>query len=168
MHTQPITSIRRSHSFRHYENTPIQIYWKFYHQKKMKIFQIKVLLIFFMFLLKKHRLWILVRTVSAVLFLHDLKRWCHGPRIGTSGHDAFIQHRINIASTFASTLLSKLYNFKSIWGLVRTTRWRGQLDVLMLGANREKAMHRAVLVINRPVLLTIPQNRHEIIVLISK
>ena len=24
----------------HYENTPIQIYWKFYHQK-MKLFQIK-------------------------------------------------------------------------------------------------------------------------------
>ena len=25
----------------HYENMPIQIYWKFYHQK-MKIFQIKI------------------------------------------------------------------------------------------------------------------------------
>ena len=23
----------------HYENTPIQIYWNFYHQKKMKIFR---------------------------------------------------------------------------------------------------------------------------------
>ena len=34
----------------HYENTPIQIYWKFYHQK-MAIFQIKNL-IFFIFLLK--------------------------------------------------------------------------------------------------------------------
>ena len=28
------------HHFTHYENTPIQIYWKFYHQK-MAIFQIK-------------------------------------------------------------------------------------------------------------------------------
>ena len=34
----------------HYENTPIQIYWKFYHQK-MKIFRWKIL-IFFIFLLK--------------------------------------------------------------------------------------------------------------------
>ena len=29
----------------HYENTPIQIYWKFYHQK-MKIFRWKILIIF--------------------------------------------------------------------------------------------------------------------------
>ena len=29
-----------SRSLNHYENTPIQIYWKFYHQK-MAIFQIK-------------------------------------------------------------------------------------------------------------------------------
>ena len=35
---------------KHYENTPIQIYWKFYHQK-MKIFRWKIL-IFFIFLLK--------------------------------------------------------------------------------------------------------------------
>ena len=35
----------------HYENTPIQIYWKFYHQK-MAIFQIKKSDIFFIFLLK--------------------------------------------------------------------------------------------------------------------
>ena len=34
----------------HYENTPIQIYWKLYHQK-MKIFRWKIL-IFFIFLLK--------------------------------------------------------------------------------------------------------------------
>ena len=34
----------------HYENTPIQIYWKFYHQKNEN-FQIKIL-IFFIFLLK--------------------------------------------------------------------------------------------------------------------
>ena len=35
----------------HYENTPIQIYWKFYH-KNNENFQIKIL-IFFIFLLKK-------------------------------------------------------------------------------------------------------------------
>ena len=34
----------------HHENTPIQIYWKFHHQK-MKIFRYKIL-IFFIFLLK--------------------------------------------------------------------------------------------------------------------
>ena len=34
----------------HYENTPIQIYWKFHHQKT-ESFQIKIL-IFFIFLLK--------------------------------------------------------------------------------------------------------------------
>ena len=34
----------------HYENIPIQIYWKFYHQK-MKNFRYKIL-IFFIFLLK--------------------------------------------------------------------------------------------------------------------
>ena len=34
----------------HYENKPIQIYWKFYHQKNEN-FQIKIL-IFFIFLLK--------------------------------------------------------------------------------------------------------------------
>ena len=36
--------------FFHYENMPIQIYWKFYHQK-VKIFRWKIL-IYFMFLLK--------------------------------------------------------------------------------------------------------------------
>ena len=35
----------------HYENMPIQIYWKFYNQKKKETFQIKIL-IFFKFLLK--------------------------------------------------------------------------------------------------------------------
>ena len=35
----------------HYENTPIQIYWKFNHKKKNESFQIKIL-IFFIFLLK--------------------------------------------------------------------------------------------------------------------
>ena len=35
----------------HYENMPIQIYCKFYHQKKNENFQIKIL-IFFIFLLK--------------------------------------------------------------------------------------------------------------------
>ena len=34
----------------HYENIPIQIYWKFYNQKREN-FQIKIL-IFFIFLLK--------------------------------------------------------------------------------------------------------------------
>ena len=40
----------RQYFAKHYENTPIQIYWKFYHQK-MAIFQIKKL-IFYIFLLK--------------------------------------------------------------------------------------------------------------------
>ena len=30
----------------HYENTPIQIYWKIYHQKKNENFQIKILIFF--------------------------------------------------------------------------------------------------------------------------
>ena len=34
----------------HYENMPIQLYWKFYHQK-MKIFRLKIL-IFFIYLLQ--------------------------------------------------------------------------------------------------------------------
>ena len=37
-------------SFGHYENTPVQIYWKFYHQK-MKTFRWKILVVF-VFLLK--------------------------------------------------------------------------------------------------------------------
>ena len=46
----------------HYENTPIQIYWKFYHQKKVN-FQIKIWF-FFSYFCSKHRLWVLVRTAS--------------------------------------------------------------------------------------------------------
>ena len=38
------------HTALHYENTPIQIHWNFYHQK-FAIFRIKIL-IFFIFLLK--------------------------------------------------------------------------------------------------------------------
>ena len=37
----------------HYDNTPIQMYWKFYNQKKKENFQIKIL-IFFIFLLKTY------------------------------------------------------------------------------------------------------------------
>ena len=36
--------------YKHYENKPIQVYWKFYNQK-IENFQIKIL-IFFLFLLK--------------------------------------------------------------------------------------------------------------------
>ena len=50
----------------HYENTPIQIYWKFYHQK-LNIFRWKIL-IFFLYFCSKHRLWVLVRTASARRF----------------------------------------------------------------------------------------------------
>ena len=35
----------------HYENMPIQIYWKFYNQKEEN-FQIKILIFFYIFLLK--------------------------------------------------------------------------------------------------------------------
>ena len=45
----------------HYENTPIQIYWKFHHQT-LKSFQIKILI--FIYFCSKHRLWVLVRTAS--------------------------------------------------------------------------------------------------------
>ena len=50
----------------HYENKPIQIYWKFYHQK-MKIFRKKIGF-FFSYFCSKHRLWVLVRTASARRF----------------------------------------------------------------------------------------------------
>ena len=43
----------------HYENTPIQIYWKFHHQK-LKVFRQKFW--YFSYFCSKHRLWILVRT----------------------------------------------------------------------------------------------------------
>ena len=50
----------------HYENTPIQIYRTF-HLKKTENFQIKNSDIFHSFA-QKHRLWVLVRTVSARQF----------------------------------------------------------------------------------------------------
>ena len=46
----------------HYENKPIQIYWKIYHQKKWK-FSDKNFDIFHISA-QKHRLWVLVRTAS--------------------------------------------------------------------------------------------------------
>ena len=49
----------------HYENTPIQIYWTFYNQKR-EIFQIKKFW-YFSYFCSKHRLWVLVRTASSVL-----------------------------------------------------------------------------------------------------
>ena len=45
----------------HYENTPIQIYWKFHHQKT-ESFQIKILI--FSRFCSKYWLWALVRTSS--------------------------------------------------------------------------------------------------------
>ena len=42
--------------------SPIQIYWKFYHQK-MKIFRWKIL-IYFSYFCSKHRLWVLIRTAQ--------------------------------------------------------------------------------------------------------
>ena len=50
----------------HYENMPIQIYWKFYHKKKMKIFSKKFW--YFSYFCSKHRLWVLVRTALARRF----------------------------------------------------------------------------------------------------
>ena len=47
----------------HYENTPIQIYWKYCNQK-WKIF-IKKKFWYFSYSCSKHRLWVLVRTASA-------------------------------------------------------------------------------------------------------
>ena len=46
----------------HFENMPIQIDRKFYHQK-LKIFRQKIV-IFFHISAQKHRLWVLVRTAS--------------------------------------------------------------------------------------------------------
>ena len=51
----------------YYEIIPIQIYWKFYHPKKMKKNQIKNSDIFHISA-KKHKLWILVRTSSTRRF----------------------------------------------------------------------------------------------------
>ena len=47
---------------KHYENTPIQLYWKFYHQKKWKFSDKKFW--YFSYFCTKHRLWVLVRTAS--------------------------------------------------------------------------------------------------------
>ena len=49
----------------HCENTPIQIYWKFYN-KKGKFSDKKIW--YFSFVCSKHRLWVLVRTASARRF----------------------------------------------------------------------------------------------------
>ena len=46
----------------HYENMPIQIYWKFQHQTNEN-FQIKKFW-YFSYFCSKHRLWVLVRTAS--------------------------------------------------------------------------------------------------------
>ena len=52
-------------STHHYENMPIQIYWKFPPppQKKMKIFRKKKYW-YFSYFCSKHRLWVPVRTAS--------------------------------------------------------------------------------------------------------
>ena len=50
----------------HYENTPIQIYWKFHHQK-MKIFRLKKSW-YFSYFWSKQRMWVLLRTASARRF----------------------------------------------------------------------------------------------------
>ena len=47
----------------HYENTLIQIYWKFYYQKKRKFSDKKFC--YFSYFCSKHRLWVLVRTASS-------------------------------------------------------------------------------------------------------
>ena len=46
------TPLESTHICHHYENMPIQMLWKFYHQK-MKIFRLKIS-IFFIFLLKTY------------------------------------------------------------------------------------------------------------------
>ena len=46
----------------HYENMPIQIYWKFYNKKKGKFSDKKFWYV--SYFCSKHRLWILVRTAS--------------------------------------------------------------------------------------------------------
>ena len=51
---------------RHYENRPIQIYWKFYNQKKGKFSDKNFW--YFSYFISKHRLWVLVRTASARQF----------------------------------------------------------------------------------------------------
>ena len=49
----------------HYKNMPIQIYWKFYHQKQ-KIFRQKIW--YSPYFCSKHRLWVPIRTASARQF----------------------------------------------------------------------------------------------------
>ena len=51
---------------KHYENTPIKIYWKFHHQKRT--FSDKKKIWYFSYFCSKHRLWVLVRTASARRF----------------------------------------------------------------------------------------------------
>ena len=55
----------------HYENTPIQIYWKFYRQKT-KVLRLKKIW-YFSYFCTKHRLWVLVRTASRST--HNLCFW---------------------------------------------------------------------------------------------
>ena len=59
--------------------------------------------------------------------------------------------------------------FMPVWGIVKTAapRCRGQLDTLLLGAERPRAMvHRAVHGTEGEVVLSIPPNSHEITVLL--
>ena len=49
----------------HYENTPIQINWKFHHQK-LKFF--RYTFCYFSYFSSKHILWVLVRTASSRRF----------------------------------------------------------------------------------------------------
>ena len=51
--------------YKHYENKPIQIYWKFYQHKNVN-FQIKKVW-YLSYFCSKHRLWVLVRTASMFL-----------------------------------------------------------------------------------------------------
>ena len=54
----------------HYENTPIQIYWKVYRKKKKKKSDKKIW--YFSYFYSKHRLWVLVRTASGLTSTHNL------------------------------------------------------------------------------------------------
>ena len=59
-----------SQDFRqHYENMPIQVYWKFHHQKKKKKWKFSGKKFkYFSYFSSKHRLWVLDRTASARRF----------------------------------------------------------------------------------------------------
>ena len=50
----------------HYKNTPIQIYWKFYNQKKGKFSDKNFW--YFSYSCSKHILWVLIRTTSVRRF----------------------------------------------------------------------------------------------------